>query len=32
MDGKSYLSSEMAQRIALQSVSGSEDPIQRLTV
>jgi DNA-binding NarL/FixJ family response regulator len=29
--GKSYLSAEMAQKIALQSVSGNEDPTQRLT-
>lgn len=31
MGGKSYLSAEMAQKIALQSVSGTEDPTQRLT-
>lgn len=31
MNGKSYLSAEMAQKIALQSVSGNEDPTQRLT-
>lgn len=31
MTGKTYLSADMAQRIALQSVSGSEDPTQRLT-
>jgi DNA-binding NarL/FixJ family response regulator len=31
MTGKSYLSAEMAQKIALQSVSGNEDPTQRLT-
>jgi DNA-binding NarL/FixJ family response regulator len=31
MNGKSYLSAEMAQTIALQSVSGNEDPTQRLT-
>lgn len=31
MTGKSYLSPEMAQKIALQSVSGNEDPTQRLT-
>jgi DNA-binding NarL/FixJ family response regulator len=29
--GKTYLTAEMAQKIALQSVSGSEDPTQRLT-
>lgn len=31
MAGKNYLSTEMAQKIALQSVSGNEDPTQRLT-
>jgi len=31
ISGKSYLSAEMAQKIALQSVSGNEDPTQRLT-
>jgi DNA-binding NarL/FixJ family response regulator len=31
INGKSYLSAEMAQKIALQSVSGNEDPTQRLT-
>jgi DNA-binding NarL/FixJ family response regulator len=31
MTGKNYLSAEMAQKIALQSVSGQEDPTQRLT-
>jgi len=31
MTGGSYLSAEMAQKIALQSVSGNEDPTQRLT-
>lgn len=31
MTGQSYLSAEMAQKIALQSVSGNEDPTQRLT-
>lgn len=31
MTGESYLSAEMAQKIALQSVSGNEDPTQRLT-
>lgn len=30
-NGKSYLSAEMAQKIALHSVSGNEDPTQRLT-
>ncbi|AFJ02557.1 two component transcriptional regulator, LuxR family [Methylophaga frappieri] len=30
--GKTYLSAEMAQRIAIQSVSGSDDPTQRLSV
>lgn len=31
MSGNSYLSTDMAQKIALQSVSGNEDPTQRLT-
>jgi two-component system, NarL family, invasion response regulator UvrY len=31
MAGKNYLSAEMAQKIALQRVSGNEDPTQRLT-
>lgn len=31
MTGNTFLSADMAQRIALQSVSGSEDPTQRLT-
>lgn len=31
LSGKSYLSADMAQKIALQSVSGNEDPTQRLT-
>lgn len=31
MSGKSYLSAEMAQKIALQNMSGEEDPIQKLT-
>jgi len=31
MAGKNYLSAEMAQKIALHSVSGNEDPTQRLT-
>lgn len=31
LSGKSYLSAEMAQKIAMQSVSGNEDPTQRLT-
>ncbi|MCX4190793.1 response regulator transcription factor [Methylophaga sp. OBS3] len=30
--GKTYLSSDMAQRIALQSVSGDDDPTRRLSV
>ena len=29
--GKNYLSAEMAQKIAMQSVSGSDDPTQRLS-
>lgn len=32
MNGKNYLSSEMAQKIALQSVSGAEDPTRSLSV
>jgi len=32
LSGKSFLSADMAQRIALQSVSGSDDPTRRLTV
>lgn len=32
LTGKNYLSADMAQRIALQSVSGSDDPTRRLTV
>lgn len=32
MTGKTFLSAEMAQKIALQSVSGEDDPARRLTV
>lgn len=32
MEGKTFLSADMAQKIALKSVSGAEDPTQRLTV
>ncbi|MDX1573993.1 MAG: response regulator transcription factor [Methylophaga sp.] len=32
LTGKTYLSADMAQRIALQSVSGSDDPTRRLTI
>ena len=31
ISGKNYLSAEMAQKIAMQSVSGSDDPTQRLS-
>ncbi|EGL53606.1 MAG: response regulator transcription factor [Pseudomonadota bacterium] len=31
MNGKNFLSAEMAQKIAMQSVSGSDDPTQRLS-